>query len=50
MTFRGFTFRLVTVLLFTWIVGSIVESFGWALYFALLPFLYYEMLRPRPPR
>ena len=50
MTFRGFIIRLVYVALFTWIVGSINDSFGWALYFALLPFAFYEMLRPRWPR
>lgn len=50
MTLRGFLLRLVLVTLLTWIVGSIIDSFGWGLYFALLPFLYWEMLRPRPPR
>ena len=50
MSFRGFLIRLVVIALTTWILGSIIESFGWALYFALLPFLYWEMLRPRPLR
>ena len=50
MTFRGFIFRLVTVALITWILGAIIGSFGWGLYFALLPFFFYEMLRPRRPR
>ncbi len=47
MTFSGFILRLVTVALFMWIVGAIIESFGWGLYFALLPLFFYEMLRPR---
>jgi hypothetical protein len=50
MSLRGFTYRFAYVILFTWIVGSINDSFGWALYFALLPFAFYEMLRPRRPR
>jgi hypothetical protein len=50
MTFRGFLVRLVYVALFTWIVGAIIESFSWGLYFAILPFLFWEMLRPRPLR
>ncbi len=48
MTFRGFIFRLIYVVLFTWIVGSIIESFGWGLYFALVPIFFHEALRPRP--
>jgi hypothetical protein len=47
MTFRGFILRLVYVTLFTWVVGSIYESFGWALYFALMPIFFHEMVRPR---
>ena len=47
MTFRVFTCRLAYVILFTWIVGSIFDSFGWALYFALLPFTFYELFRFR---
>ena len=47
MTFRGFLFRLIYVVLFTWVVGSIIDSFGFALYLALLPFFFYEMVRPR---
>ena len=50
MTFCGFIFRLVYVTLFTWIVGAIIGSLGWGLYFELLPFFFYEMLRPRRPR
>jgi hypothetical protein len=50
MTFHGFLIRLVVVALTTWILGAIIESFGWGLYFALLPFLIWEMLRPRPLR
>ena len=48
MTFRGFILRLVFVALFTWIVGSIIESFAWGLYFALVPIFFHETLRPRP--
>lgn len=47
MSFRGFLIRLVVIALTTWIVGAIIESFGWGLYFALLPFAFWEMLRPR---
>jgi hypothetical protein len=50
MSFHGFLIRLVVVALTTWIFGAVIESFGWGLYFALLPFLYWEMLRPRPLR
>jgi hypothetical protein len=38
------------VCLLTWILVAFIESFGWALYFALLPFVFHEMLRPRAPR
>jgi hypothetical protein len=48
MTFRGFIIRLVLTALFTWVVGSIVESFGWALYFALSLIGFHEAVRPRP--
>ena len=47
MTFRGFAYRFAYIVLFTWIVGSIFDSFGWALYFALLPFTIYEACRFR---
>jgi hypothetical protein len=47
MTFRGILIRLVVIAMTTWVVGAIMESFGWGLYFALLPFAFYEMLRPR---
>jgi hypothetical protein len=50
MTLRGFFFRLIYVVLFTWIIGSIIDSFGWGLYFTLMPMFFYEVLRPRPPR
>ena len=50
MTLRGFILRLIYVVLFTWIVGSIIESFWWGLYFALVPIFFHELLRPRPPR
>jgi hypothetical protein len=47
MTLRGFILRLVYVALFTWVVGSIIDSFWLGLYFALMPFVFYEMVRPR---
>ena len=50
MTFRGFKIRLVLVALFTWIVGAIVDSFIWALYWALFLLFLYEVLRPRRRR
>jgi len=39
MTFRNFAYSLAYIVLFTWIVGSIFDSIGWALYFALVPFV-----------
>ena len=50
MTSPGFILRLVLVTLFTWIAGAIVDSFGWAFYWALLLLFLYEVLRPRRPR
>ena len=50
MILRGFVLRFVVVALITWILGAIAESFWWGLYFALLPFIIYEMVRPRPSR
>jgi hypothetical protein len=50
MTFSGFIKRIVFVCLLTWILVAFIDSFGWALYFALLPVAFYEALRPRPPR
>lgn len=50
MTFRGFKIRLVLVALFTWFVGANVDSFGWALYWALFLLFLYEVVRPRRPR
>ena len=47
MNFRGFLFRLITILLTTWILGAIIESFWWGFYFAVVPFFFYEMVRPR---
>ena len=47
MTLRGFTYRFAYVVLFTWIVGSINDSFWVALIWALIPLWFYEMLRPR---
>lgn len=49
MTLRGFNIRLVLVVLFTWVVGSIVENFGLALCWALFLVWLYEMVRPRRP-
>jgi len=50
MSFHGFIIRLVVIALTTWILGAIIDSFGWAFYIAVLPFAYHEMLRPRQPR
>jgi len=50
MTIRSFAYRLAYIVLFTWIVGSIFDSFGWALYFALLPFTLYEVFQLRSSR
>ena len=50
MSFRGFLHRRVVVALTTWILGAIIGSFAWGFYFALLPFLVWELLRPRRPR
>lgn len=47
MTICGFAYRLAYIVLFTWVVGSITGSPGWALYFALLPFTFYELFRFR---
>jgi len=40
MTIRDFAYSIAYIALFTWIVGSITDSPGWALYFALLPFVF----------
>lgn len=50
MTFRGFKIRLLLVATFTWVVGAIVDSFGWALYWALFLLFLYEVIRPRRRR
>ena len=47
MSFRGFLFRTITILLTTWILGSIIDSFWFGLYLAVVPFAFYEMMRPR---
>ena len=47
MTFRGFLLRTITILLTTWILGSIIDSVWWGLYYAVVPFIIYEMVRPR---
>ena len=40
MTVRNFAYRFAYIILFVWIVGSITDSPGWALCFALLPFVF----------
>ncbi len=47
MTLRGFLFRLITILLTTWILGSIFDSFWFGLYLAVVPFAFYEAVRQR---
>jgi len=47
MTPRSFLLRLIFIAMFTWIIGSLTESSWEGLYLAVLPFLFYEMLRPR---
>lgn len=47
MTICGLLARFVIVTLLTWIIGAIIESFAWGLYFALLPFIFWELLRRR---
>ncbi len=47
MTLRGFLIRLGFVAVVTWFLGAIIESFGIALYLALVPIAFHEMLRPR---
>jgi len=47
MTLKGFILRLIAIALLTLIIASFTESFGWALYFALMPFAFHEMYRPR---
>jgi hypothetical protein len=50
MTFRGFKIRLLLIGTFTWVVGAIVDSFGWALYWVLFLLFLYEVIRPRRRR
>ena len=50
MTVRGFVNRLVYLVLFTWILGSIFDSVGWALYFAFVLLTIYEVFRDRRPQ
>ena len=47
MTFAGFIKRLILVALLTWIISSFTLEFVVATYVALLPVIYYEMLRSR---
>ena len=46
MSFRGFLFRFITISLGTWIIGSFT-SLWFGLYLAVLPFAFYELIRPR---
>ena len=39
--------RLFIIVLLTWFIGANIDSFGWGLFYALLPFIFFEMLRPR---
>ena len=47
MTFTGLITRLVLTALLTWILYSFCYELGPALYLALLPTLFYELLRSR---
>lgn len=47
MTLSGLLFRLITILLLTWIIGSITESYWAGLPLVVVPFAFYEMLRTR---
>lgn len=47
MTYRGFKNRLFIIALTTWFVGAIMESFLWGFFYAVLPFLFWEMVRRR---
>jgi len=47
MTFKGLILRLIAIALLTWIIAGFTHERGWALYFALMPFVFYEMYRPR---
>ena len=46
MTFRGFLNRIFIIALLTWLLVGFT-GLGWAVYFALMPIAYYEMLRQR---
>jgi uncharacterized membrane protein YfcA len=47
MTLHGFLLQLIIILMLTWIIGSITESFWAGLCFTATPFLLYEMVRHR---
>lgn len=47
MTFDNYAYSLAYIIVFTWIVGSITDSPGWALYFALLPFVFVAVVSGR---
>ncbi len=47
MSFSSVLLRSITILLTTWILGSIIDSFWWGLYFAVGPFIVYDMVRSR---
>jgi hypothetical protein len=39
--------RLFIIVLLTWVIGAIIGSFEWGLFYALAPFIFWEMLRRR---
>ena len=47
MIFRSIALRLIIILLLTWIIAAFTGSFGWSIYFAVVPFVFYEMVRGR---
>lgn len=46
MSFRGFTIRMLFVASVTYCLVAFA-GLGWAIYFALLPIIFFEMFRPR---
>ena len=40
MSVRNLAYKFAYIVLFVWIVGSITDSPGWSLFFALLPFVF----------
>lgn len=47
MTLKGFVRRLVFVTIVAWYLALVTDEVGWSIYFALLPVIVYEMIRPR---